>query len=466
MDTKDALRALYDAVQTRPRPEDVAELIESVLPLTSSERAKLAKASKNSLRKSVYAYSSMASDFTRPVSAEKQVKTAATVFSIGGTAFAPLTAAECLVPERVEEFVRKLGEVIHKTYGDKTRLNREQRRAVGIHKVQRWYNKRFRILTHLEDKIRRLAWNTRKYEFTRVGKSALATKIKYEDFAANLSTACFVAYLSSKMSKRSVFTNQSQERAFDEIAEMLLQKAERDDEARWDVLAHVYPEERVLKRLTDEQKGMLLGAWWSILGDMADMLHEVARQTSLNRTTMIVARGDDSSTWNQVASGWNTARSHWISVLYALGLEGILNEICPGKVMRLMAADVARWHRMSGGDVHPDTKVWAALPAPWEVIRGEALCTRPLVERACLNHGVDPEKWTSFKKGAKATPFIPTPELVHGVTVSSPMLAAALRKSGAFSGKGTNGDVPPVEIDRDEHGFALQASVPGVEPRT
>lgn len=459
----DSLKALYDTVQTRPRAEDVAALIEDMLPLTPGERVLIAKATKQALRTHVNAYSSMAADFTRPVSAEKQVKTASIVFSIGGASIMPLTAAECLVPERIEEYVRRLGETIFKVYGDSNRLTRAQRREVGLFKVQRWYNKRFRILKHLEEKIKRLAWNQQKYEFTRVGKSALATKITYEDFSANLATACFVAYMSAKMNKRSVFTNQSQERPFDEIAEMLLHKVEQAAGARWDVVAHVWPEERVLKHLTDMEKGKLLGAWWALLGGMADMLKEVARTTNLNRETMIVSRGNDSSTWNQVAQGWNRARESWFSILHALGMQGVLNEVCPGKVMRLMAADVAAWHRLSGGGIHPDTKVWANLPAPWEVIRGEKLCSRQLVERVCTNHGVDPEKWTGFKKNAKAVAFRPTPELVHGVVVASPHLAAALRKAGVFSGRGLNEDAPYMEIERDEHGFVLQAGPAGVK---
>jgi hypothetical protein len=462
MDAK--FQALYDAVQTRPRPEDVAQLIEDTLPMSSAEKAKIAKASRHSLKKTAYAYSSMAADFMRPVSAEKQARTAAMVFSIGAPeAFTAPSAAECMNPERVEAFAKRLGAIISKAYGIHTHLTKQQRREAGIYKCQRWYNKRYRILCHLEEKITRLAWNTRKYEFTRVGKSALATKIRPEDFEANLTTACLVAYQSARMSMRSVFTNGSQERAFDEIAEMLLDKCEKDPDARWDVIACVIPQERVLKRLVDDEaKGRLLGTWWSLLTDMADMLHEVYRTSNFDRRLMVVHRGNDSSTWNQVAGGWNKARENWISLLHAMGMEALLNEVCPGKVMRLMAADVMRWHMASGGDVHPDTKVWYDVPAPWEVVRGEKSCTRSYVEMVCATHGVEPQKWTGCKKDQKAAEFRPTPELVHGVAVSSPYLAATLRKAGVFSGKGLKGDVPDVEIDRDESGFALAARPAGV----
>jgi hypothetical protein len=448
----ETLKALYDTVQERPRPEDVAALIEQTLPMSKVEKNKIAKATQHSLRAKVSAYSSMAADFTRPVSAEKQVCTAAQVFGAER-----LSAAECLDPARVEQYVRTIGEVIHKTYGDYKRLNRAERHALGLFKVQRWYNKRFRILCHLEDKIRRLTLMTRRYEFTRVGKSAMATKIRYEDFTANLTTACFVAYLSARMNKRSQFTNTSQERPFDDIAEMLLFKCEADDGARWDVIAHVWPEERVLIRLTDDQKGRLLGSWWTLLVDMADLLRDVWRESNFNRRTMVVESGNDSSTWNEIALGWNRAREHWISLLHSLGLESMLSAVCPGKVMRLMAADVAQWHLSSGKGLHPDTLVWGDLPSPWEVVRGEAACGSQLVEEVCRAHNVEPDKWTGYKKNQRAVPFRPTPELVHGVTVSNPVLATVLRKAGAFSGKGLKGEIPDIVVDRDDNGFALQA---------
>ncbi|GAA4221237.1 hypothetical protein FHR32_005316 [Streptosporangium album] len=66
------------------------------------------------------------------------------------------------------------------------------------------------------------------------------------------------------------------------------------------------------------------------------------------------------------ASGW------WMiaqvratpDVLERLGEEErgrLLDVACPGKAMRLMAADLAWWHRGTGGDVDPDTRVWASL---------------------------------------------------------------------------------------------------------
>jgi hypothetical protein len=102
-----------------------------------------------------------------------------------------------------------------------------------------------------------------------------------------------------------------------------------------------------------------------------------------------------------------------------------------------MAADVAWWHRAAGGGLATDTAVWAALPMPWDVLSGKAQCRLGYVEEVCRAHGVHPIKsgWIAPKPEATAQPFRPTPELVHGVTVSHPGLAAQFRKLGVFSGK-------------------------------
>lgn len=456
----DKIQALYDCVQRRPRPEDVAELVLETLgdSLKAREKSILDKAAGRSTKRSIWGYSSMASDFARPTTrVDRQVKVAGDLFGV-----AAMDAKACLDPNRVEAFVRSVSDKIGKVYGQNdfrgNRLNREQRHKMGLFKNAHWYNKRFRVLAKIEAKIQRLAWNNRKYLFTRVGKSSLAVNIPYEDFAADVNTACLVAYLSARMSLRSVFTNTSQVRAYDDVSDMLFKRAQEAGTLRYDVVAYVMPDEKVLSRLTDEQKGKMLGTWWSLLTDMADMLHEVHRTSNFRRDTMIVQRGNDSSTWNQVAGGWNKAREHWISLVHSLGLESMLDTVCPGKCMRLMAADVAYWHRMGGGDVDPNTKVWAILPAPWDVVRGAKECTRATVEEACASAGVDSASWTGAKRDRKPVEYTPTPELVHGVSVTSPVLAKVLRKAGAFSGQGVKAGVPEINVTRDENGFATEAS--------
>jgi hypothetical protein len=133
---------------------------------------------------------------------------------------------------------------------------------------------------------------------------------------------------------------------------------------------------------------------------------------------MIVRRGNDSSTWNATAGAWNKAREAWFAVLYAMGLDGVIDAFCPGKALRLMAADVAAWHRAEGDGLDKDTGVWSDLPLPWEVLSGAATCTRADVEAACRRHGADPAKggWIAARSGPVVQTFRPTPELVSIVT--------------------------------------------------
>lgn len=456
----EAIAALYRCVQTRPRPEDVAELVVEVLEgqLTKAERGVLRKAAKNSLKENVWGYSSMAADFLRPVGAERQARKAQELFSVPE----PLSAADCLQSEKVEALLHTISKQVAYSVGHSNfkadRLNRAAREAAGMDIGKRQYNKRWRFLKRLEAKIGRMVINQRKYNFTRVSKSALAVQLTQDDLAQDLATACFIAYLSARMSVRSVFTNKAQEQAFDEVADALYSRARLSPTTNWWAIAHVHPEPEVLSHLTEEQKGLLLGTWFSILGDLASLLEEVWRTTDVNRETLIVRRGNDSSTWNQAAGAWNKAREHWIALLHSMGMSRLLDDVCPGKVMRLMAADVVAWHRASGGDVHPDTKVWAALPPPWDVLQHRTACTKAMVEAACREHKVDPAGWTGPKPPKVPVPFRPTPELVHGVAIGSPGLATMLREAGWFSGKTAAPVDAAVRVERDEYGFALEAS--------
>jgi hypothetical protein len=152
---------------------------------------------------------------------------------------------------------------------------------------------------------------------------------------------------------------------------------------------------------------------------------------------MIVKRGMDSSTWNTVAQAYNTARAGWINTLSASGALGLLDVACPGKVMRLMAADLAYWHKSTGSDVDPNTLAWAELPLPWDVLNGTVESTRRQVAEACVRSGLDPRKsgWTDSRATGAVAVFKPTPELVHGVSVVDPVWAGLLRRAGVFSGK-------------------------------
>lgn len=438
---------LYRSIQTRPRPEDVAQLILEILDkdLTKQERSILDVAARYSFKRYTYAYSSMAQDFAHVHGAEHQVRLAALAFSIPD----PPSADECLDVAIVETFLLRLAQQIQVVpeFIDfmTNRLNREQRAASGIDIKKRRYNKMFRSMRRIRAKLNRMIDNHKKYEVTRIAKSAGAIKITLEDLQKDLNTACFVAYLSARMNLRSAFTNSVQVRAFDQIAQMLLNRAKRST-PNWWAISLIHPEQDVLIHLSDEERGRLLGMWTETLHTLADMLHDLNRVNDFDLKNCIVHKGNDSTAWNAVAGAWNKARDHWIALLFASKMEFLLEYYCPGKVLRLMASDVVCWQARrpyldwSNQDeidkvLHPDTLIWRNLPKPWDVFEGLADCPSSLVEDVVSKYGYIASGWTQPKPNKQAVAFKPTPELVHGVVVSSPYLARHLKKMGWFSGK-------------------------------
>ncbi|MDH6455258.1 MULTISPECIES: hypothetical protein [unclassified Streptomyces] len=438
------LRELHASLTLRKRPEDVARLIQDMYAaqgtrLDAATEAALAKAAEHSLRNLWHGYTSMREEFARPVGAQRQLARAARLF----TSMPELPASAGDDPDRIEAVIRRAGEEIGRSYGQNDfgldRLDRAERTAAGLGDIsKRQYNKRFRLLRRMEAKLARLLHEQHRREVVITGKGALAHALPYELFATDPDTAAFVAYFTARGYMRSVFTNGRQRQVYDEVAEALLQRLRNlPEKACWYAVAHVHPTGEVLAHVSDEDLTRLLVRWNGFLRRVAELLEDAWNRHPLERDTMIVRPGDDSSTWNQAAQAWNTARAHWFALLTELGQDEILDRICPGKVPRLMAADVAYWHRMSGGGLHPDTYVWAELPLPWEVLRGEEQCPRSLVEAVCARHRVDPIRgaWTAPRPVAEAVAFRRTPELVHGVPVADPLMAGALRSAGIFSGK-------------------------------
>ncbi len=430
---------LYATLKQRRRPEDVAQMILETVGerLTAAERTTLERAARGSLLRSLHAYTSMAQEFARPVGAARQVGKAQELFA----GAYPLAPEQCDDPDLVEAFVHHVGTEIRKGYGASDfkadRMNRERRAAAGLDHSKRRYNKLFRHHARMEAKIHKMTAEWRKRDYFLIAKSALASRLPWEEFVRDEASACFVAYYTARANLRSEFTIAGQQRPYDEIADMLFSRVRASETANWYAVAHVYPNPEVFFHLSDAQKGELLGRWYSLLREIAGLLEEVWDRSDIARDTMIVRRGNDSSTWNQTAGAWNKARDHWIGLVYSLGMERMLGAVCPGKALRLMAADVAAWHRSAGGGLDPNTLVWRELPLPWEVLLGDAECTLATIEAVCAKHGIDPVKtgWVAPRPHDTVAQFRPTPELVHGVTVSSPHLAALLRRAGVFSGK-------------------------------
>ena len=437
------LQDLYRSLDERWRPEDIAQKIEQLLDLSPREAQTIGKAS--GARRSHF-FSSMSTDFHRPVDL-------ATQLAKGQALFGRPVAFQSNDMEKIEEWIRAADKSIGKTFGENDfkyhRLSKSERLAKGVEISRRQYNKRFRLAVRMEKKLQRFAREKFKRAIAIASKSRLVANISWEHFSSDLNSACFIAYYVSRCNLRSVFTNASQTRPFDEISKcLLLRCSQNPKQSNWWAIAHVYPVSKVLQRLDGEQKGVLLSDYFSLMQDTARLLKELWENNSF-RDDMIVQRGNDSTTWNLTAGAWNKLRDGWFAIMYELGLLDGISQVFPGKVLRLMAADVAFWHRASGGDVHADTKVWSDLPRPWEVILDGVACPKSLVEKICAKHGLDPSRsgWSAPKPTRHVAKFSPTPELVHGVEVASPMLASVLRKAGVFSGKSVKQSYPGSTVD-------------------
>lgn len=425
------LQVLFDTLDRRARPEDVARLVGQAATLSAQERQIISKTSSRS-----NTWSSMAADFARPSNMARQM-------SVARSLFASLADADPSDMDAMEDYLRQVDREIGKEFGGndfkKDRLSRSQRSTKGMDISKRQYNKRFRLAARMERKRLRVIREQLKRSLTLASKSRLASRLNSAHFR-DANTACFIAYYVARCNLRSVFTNQSQARPFDEICDMLLKRCHSSESTDWTAIAHVLPDADVLKNVSAEDRGRLLGEYFAVMHSAAELLREVWDQSNINRETMVVRRGNDSTTWNVTAGAWNKLRSGWFSLLFSLGLDGWIESMCPGKVLRLMAADVAAWHRASGGDLHVDTGPWCDLPLPWEVLGGQP-CAKTRVLEICEKWRVDPVKsgWVAPPPDRKVARYSPTPELVHGVEVSSPQLAALLRSLGVFSGKPISG---------------------------
>lgn len=434
----DAVARLHATLARRETPETIAGMIDAAL--APPERRRLAGLLGPLVRSSVkqwFGWSSMATVFDGPVPMDRQVEKARELAGLFLSERLPAAHDADEVESFLTAFNALIGKSAARSSFKNERLNRRARKERGLGLSRRRYSKLFRLAGRLERRLGALRRAEARHRLTLVGKAALAPELALGDLGGHLPTAAFVAYHSARMKLRSEFTIDGQQKSFDAFAASLLDWCFEEQDTRWYAIAHVFPRADVLARVDDERKGRLLGRWYDILSEIAEQLEIAWSRTGIDLDTMIVKRGNDSSSWNLLAGAWNRARDHWIALVEALEIGALFDAVLPGKVMRLMAADVAAWHRSTGGAIHPDTAVWAELPKPWAALRGEAVCTRAIVEEACRRHGVDPVKtgWSAARARSQIAEFRPTPELVHGVAVNNPYLATLLREAGVFSGR-------------------------------
>ncbi len=427
------MQTLYATLQGRHRPEEVAQQILAL------QGERVDRHTRVLLERATHGFgfrSLMSAEFVRPTSLHGPARSLAELLDLP-----PLDKEAAADPQRLLGLLEQARAAIGMQPGRASfrfdRANREERAAQGLEISRRRYNKIFRLIARLESEVLDLQRQYHMARLAQVAKTVFAADVPWEAFSADQDTACLTAYLAANLGRRSVFTNGQQARAFDEVAEQLLGRCADAPGQGWFAVAHVFPREDVLARVPAELRLKLLERTLDTLRDSAELLRIAWQRTEINLGTMIVRRGNDSSTWNSLAGAWNKVRDVWIALMQSLGFEATFDQFLPGKVLRLMAADVAAWHRLSGSKIHPDTNVWAALPMPWNVISGEAVCTRPQIAAACAAYGVDPQAsgWTAPKTLRQVEPWRPTPELVHGVTVNHPELAYWLRKVGVFSGQ-------------------------------
>jgi hypothetical protein len=410
MNANDAIARLHATLPRRDTPETVAELIGQALPPEQARRlhgplhARLA----GSIRH-FFGWSSVPTLFRAPDRPDRQLAKARELASL----FLGGRLPEGGDPEEVERLLAEFNELIGKHAGANSflnnRRNRKQRAAMGLTLSRRRYDKLFRLAARLEQRLAKLRSEEAKYRLLLIGKAALAPDLAASDFAGHVPSAAFVAYYVARMKLRSEFTISGQQKPFDDLAAALLSICEEEDRSTsWYAIAHVSPRADVLARLTEEQKGRLLGRWFDILSETAEMLENAYRRTDVDLATMIVQRGNDSSTWNLSAGAWNRARDHWIALVDALELDALFNQILPGKVMRLMAADVAAWHRREGGDVHPDNRVWAELPKPWEPFAWRSPATGTSCSNLRLTRPRSGQERLDYASAARRGPGVPS----------------------------------------------------------
>ena len=144
------------------------------------------------------------------------------------------------------------------------------------------------------------------------GRSGLAADITLERFRADPDAACFVAYLVARRNLRRQFSLSGRTDPFDRVAEMLYARCVVAPDTDWWMVARAHGVPEVPARLSAEQRGELLGRWSALMGAAAGILGRIW-DPEVDRSTMIVRRGLDSSTWNTIAQAYNTARAGWLA---------------------------------------------------------------------------------------------------------------------------------------------------------
>src|SRR5688500_14925104 len=306
------LRDLFLTLDERKRPEDVARIIVALGHAVGDVKRPL-----QSVARCSDAYSYMSQDFQRSrASLAAQMKVASNLFAVA----APADEADVEAVHRyLADVEAQIGKSVGRNDYKHDRRNRGERAARGIDLSRRQYNKRFRVAAKMEDKLRRRAREDARRALTLASKSRLASLLTWEQFSADVESACFIAYYVARCNLRSVFTVNVQERAYDQVCDAMMKRLRRSDTTNWFAIAHVMPDGEVARRLWARDKGALLGRYYEMVVEAGKFLGEVWASSTINVRTMIVRKGNDSSTWNLMAGAWNKLRDGWFALCHALG---------------------------------------------------------------------------------------------------------------------------------------------------
>lgn len=431
MSRTEALTELHAALDARWRPEDVAvsavRNFAGVLP--EDVLRHLRQMSAFAERAYVPAgYSSMDKDFERPVFASDQMIAAfnlADTFGVELDSTPPASDTEAVAVWCADALARVAAADV--STGRAAKL----RRSIG----------------RVSAKNTRAAQMAASRKLVQIGRSGFAARIDAGEFAKDAMTAVAVAYTAARRNLRREFTLAGKAGTTDHVVETFDRLLAASDTTNWWAWAHVRPTPTVLARLTDEQRTSLLVDWSEAMQDAARRLADLDAAGTRAHGRVKVRRGDNSTEWNIAARAYNTARDNWFACLDACGLSVARVACCPPKALRLMAADLMYAHSVTGGDNHPDSRVAAHLPAPWEVVLDGAECTEAQVVAACDIESVPVKGWVNLRSKRGTEQLAATPELVHGVAVADPLLAGALRRAGAWSGPSKASSVDHAALD-------------------
>jgi hypothetical protein len=175
------LRELHCSLDGRLRPEDILAIIVRGRPSAVPDvwRTQFRGAGQKQA-----GWSSMSTDFARPVGAARQLASLvkATGWDIQAAPDDPMSVAG------VVEYV---GDVLG---GNGQRLDRDERKRAGVELSRRKYNRQWRAMRRLHYKSQKMATEIQKREMQIIGRSGFSAQIPLERFAADPVAAHFIAY--------------------------------------------------------------------------------------------------------------------------------------------------------------------------------------------------------------------------------------------------------------------------------